>query len=351
MASQAPVRHYPPRVDSAEVPCRPRPPAAVARRSFWSPKLEVRSREPTMIPAVRIVIAGGTGFLGTALAATLRADGHDLVVLTRQTGTLPRELAPWTPDGTAGPWARVIDGAGAVINLAGAALDEKRWTEPRKRVLVESRVLPTRSLVQAIGAAARPPSVFLSSSAVGYYGARGDHVVTEDGAAGSDFLARLVTQWENEAEAAASTHTRVALLRSGIVLAPDGGALGRMLWPFKLGVGGPFGNGRQYMSWIHRQDWVGMARWLLATPEANGPFNAVAPAPVTNEVFAATLARVLRRPHLLRAPRFALRLALGEMADAALLAGQRAVPAKAQALGFRFRWPELEAALRDLLAS
>ena len=140
-----------------------------------------------------------------------------------------------------------------------------------------------------------------------------------------------------------------SLLRGGIVLAADAGALGRMVLPFKLGIGGPFGSGRQYMSWIHRQDWVAMARWLLATGEASGAFNAVAPAPVTNEAFAATLARVLRRPHLLRAPGFALRLALGEMADAALLAGQRVVPATALALGFRFRWPALEPALHDLL--
>ena len=148
---------------------------------------------------------------------------------------------------------------------------------------------------------------------------------------------------------AASAHTRVVVLRSGIVLAPDGGALARMLVPFRFGAGGPFGSGRQYMAWIHRQDWIELAVWLLTRPEATGPLNAVAPTPVTNEEFAATLARVLRRPHLLRAPRFALRLVLGEMADAALLTGQRVVPAKAQALGFRFSWPTLEFALRALL--
>jgi hypothetical protein len=298
---------------------------------------------------MRIVIAGGTGFLGAALTAALRADRHDVVVLTRQSGTLLPGRAAWTPDGAAGPWARVIDGADGVINLAGAALDGKRWTETRKRELVDSRVLATRSLVRAIGVAARPPSVFLSSSAVGYYGARGDEVLTEDAGAGSDFLARLVTQWEGEAGTAASTHTRVVLLRSGIVLAPDGGALARMLLPFRFGVGGPFGSGRQYMSWIHRQDWVDMTRWLLTTASADGPINVTAPAPATNEQFAATLAGVLRRPHLLRAPGFALRLALGEMADAALLTGQRVVPARAQALGFRFLWPALDAALRDLV--
>jgi uncharacterized protein len=298
---------------------------------------------------MRIVIAGGTGFLGSALTAALRADGHDVVVLTRQTGTLPPGLASWTPDGTAGAWARVVDGADAVINLAGAPLDEKRWTESRKRMLAESRILATRSLAVAISEAVRPPVLFLSSSAVGYYGPRAAEPVTESDSPGSDFLARLVVQWEDEATAAASNGTRVVLLRSGIVLAPDGGALARMLPPFRLGVGGPFGNGRQYMSWIHRQDWIDLARWLLTRDDARGPINATAPAPEPNAAFAATLARVLRRPHLLRAPAFALRLALGEMADAALLTGQRVVPARAQALGFRFQWPALEPALRDLL--
>jgi uncharacterized protein (TIGR01777 family) len=298
---------------------------------------------------MRIVIAGGTGFLGAGLSAALRADGHQIVVLTRRSGTLRPGLASWTPDGSAGSWAHVVDGADAVINLAGAALDEQRWTESRKRELVGSRILATRSLAAAIAAAVQPPAAFLSASAVGYYGARGDEPVTESDAAGSDFLARLVVRWEDEAMTAASSGARVVLLRSGIVLAPDGGALARMLLPFRLGVGGPFGDGRQYMSWIHRDDWIGLARWLLTSVDAGGPINATAPAPETNEAFAATLARVLRRPHLLRAPRFALRLALGEMADAALLAGQRVVPGRAQALGFRFRWPALEPALRELL--
>jgi uncharacterized protein len=300
---------------------------------------------------MRLVIAGGTGFLGSALTTALREEGHEIVILTRQRGIASAGCLSWTPDGTVGPWARVVDGADAVINLAGAALDENRWTGARKRVLVDSRVLATRSLARAIGAASRPPSLLLSSSAVGYYGARGDEIVTEEGYAGSGFLAGLVLRWEKEAQAAASPHTRVALLRSGVVLAPDGGALSRMLLPFRLGLGGPFGSGRQYLSWIHRQDWIDMARWLLTGPAVDGPFNAVAPAPVTNTDFARTLARILHRPHLLRVPAFVLRVALGEMADAALLAGQRVVPAKAQRLGFRFQWPALEAALRDLLDS
>lgn len=310
-----------------------------------------RSQEPgaDMIGPMRIVVAGGSGFLGTPLTAALRAAGHEAIVLTRRDRAVSPGTATWTPDGNAGPWASVVDGAEAVINLTGAALDEQRWTDARKRVLVESRVLPTRSLARAITAASRPPAVLISASAVGYYGARGTEIITETDGAGSDFLAGLVSKWEDEAMGAASAHTRVVVLRSGIVLAPDGGALARMLVPFRFGAGGPFGSGRQYMAWIHRQDWIELAVWLLTRPEATGPLNAVAPTPVTNEEFAATLAGVLRRPHLVRAPRFALRLVLGEMADAALLTGRRVVPTKAQALGFRFEWPALEPALRALL--
>jgi uncharacterized protein len=297
---------------------------------------------------VRIVVAGGTGLLGTALTHALRADAHDVTVLTRRRGRSESGLATWTPDGTVGPWARVIEHTDAVVNLAGAPLDRGRWTTARKRVLIESRVLPTRSLARAIAAATAPPAVFVSASAVGYYGARGHEVVTETAARGTGFLAELAEAWEHEARSPESP-ARVTLLRSGVVLSPEGGALARMLLPFRLGLGGPFGSGRQYLPWIHRGDWVDLVRWVLGTRDASGPLNATAPLPVPNEEFAATLARVLRRPHVLRAPALALRLALGEMADAALLSGQRVVPAKAQALGFRFRWPALEAALRELL--
>jgi uncharacterized protein (TIGR01777 family) len=298
---------------------------------------------------MRIVIAGGTGFLGAALTHALRAGGHDVVVLTRQRAASGSGLARWTPDGAVGPWAQVVEGADAVVNLAGAPLDRGRWTAARKRALIDSRVLPTRSLARAIASASSPPAVFVSASAVGYYGARGDEVVTETTARGSGFLAELVETWEHEARQAESSPARVVLLRSGVVLAPEGGALARMLLPFRLGLGGPFGSGRQYLAWIHRGDWLDLVRWVLVTRDAHGPLNATAPVPVPNGEFAATLARVLRRPHVFRVPAFALRLALGEMADAALLTGQRVLPARAQALGFRFRRPALELALRDLL--
>jgi uncharacterized protein len=298
---------------------------------------------------MRIVIGGGSGFLGAALTHALRADGHDVVVLTRQRAAPVGGVARWVPDGTVGSWAQVLDRTDVIVNLAGAPLDRGRWTAARKRELIESRVLPTRSLARAIAAASPPPAVFVSASAVGYYGARTDEVLTETASRGAGFVAELVEAWEHEARSAESSATRVLLLRSGVVLAPEGGALERMLPPFRLGLGGPFGSGRQYLPWIHRGDWLDLVRWVLNTREATGPVNATAPVPVRNEEFATTLARVLRRPHVFRAPAIALRLVLGEMADAALLTGQRVVPAKAQALGFHFRWPALEPALRDLL--
>jgi uncharacterized protein len=299
---------------------------------------------------VKIVLAGATGFLGRPLTQALAADGHQLVRLTRNPrgGSDAREVA-WQPDGTAGPWAAEIDGAEVVVNLAGESIAEGRWTDERKRALRESRLHSTASLVAAIERASRRPLLVLSSSAVGYYGPRGDEPIDETTPPGDDFLARLSLAWEHAAQAARGGGTRVVLLRTGIVLEKDGGALAAMLTPFKLGVGGPLGSGRQYWPWIHRDDWVALVRFLIARSDADGPFNATAPEPVTNEVFSKTLADVLGRPCVFRAPAFALRLAMGEMADALLLKGQRVVPARATDLGFEFRYRRLEPALRDIL--
>ena len=298
---------------------------------------------------MRVIVAGGTGLLGVPLVTRLRQEGHAVTVLTRHPGPPASGTLAWQPDGTAGPWASALDGGDAVVNLAGASIADRRWTAARKQQLVESRLRATRSLAAALASAARPPGVLLSASAVGYYGARGDEVVTEEEGPGQDFLGQLAVRWESAAGAARSSRTRVVLLRTGVVLTPAGGALERMLPPFKFGVGGSLGGGRQYMPWIHLADWTALAAFLLARPDADGPFNATAPSPVTNAEFTATLARVLRRPAVMRVPAFALRLAFGELADV-LLTGQRVVPARAQALGFRFEWPELEGALRNLLA-
>jgi uncharacterized protein (TIGR01777 family) len=297
---------------------------------------------------MRVIVAGGTGLLGVPLVSRLRQEGHDVTVLTRQASPPGSGTLAWQPDGTTGPWASAFDGADAVVNLAGASIADRRWTASRKQQLVESRLRATRSLAAAVAAASRPPPVLLSASAVGYYGARGDEVVAEGEGPGPDFLGQLAVKWESAADAARSARTRVVLLRTGVVLTPDGGALERMLPPFRFGVGGPLGSGRQYMPWIHLTDWTALAAFLLARPDADGPFNATAPSPVTNAEFSATLARVLRRPSVMRVPAFALRLAFGELADV-LLTGQRVVPARAQALGFRFEWPQLEGALRNLL--
>jgi uncharacterized protein (TIGR01777 family) len=297
---------------------------------------------------MRVIVAGGTGLLGVPLVSRLRQEGHEVIVLTRQSSPPGSGTRAWQPDGTTGPWASALDGADAVVNLAGASIADRRWTARRKEQLVESRLRATRSLAAAVAAASRPPGVLLSASAVGYYGARGDEVVTEEAEPGQDFLGQLAFKWESAAAAARSPRTRVVLLRTGVVLTPDGGALERMLPPFRFGVGGPLGSGRQYMPWIHLADWTALATFLLARPEADGPFNATAPSPVTNAEFSTTLARVLRRPSAMRVPAFALRLAFGELAHV-LLTGQRVVPARAQALGFRFDWPQLEGALRNLL--
>jgi uncharacterized protein (TIGR01777 family) len=297
---------------------------------------------------MNIVLAGGSGFLGAPLREALTASGHHVVNLTRHPSPgRPGDLA-WTPDGTVGPWAREIQNADAVVNLAGAGIADKRWSDARKKEILESRLAATRSLVSAILSVERPPRVLVSASAVGYYGPRGDEEITEATPAGDDFLARVCTQWEAAAEAA-SRATRVALVRTGLVLHPSGGALGQMLLPFKLGAGGPQGNGRHYMPWIHRDDWVQIVTWLITTGHASGPFNATAPHPVTNKEFVRSLGRALRRPAVLPTPTLALRVLFGEMADV-LVTGQRAVPAKALEMGFRFRFERLEDAFADLFA-
>jgi uncharacterized protein (TIGR01777 family) len=299
---------------------------------------------------MRIVLAGATGFLGRPLMSALGQAGHELVSLTRHPrGAAGIREVRWTPDGSAGPWADVVDGADAVVNLAGESIAGGRWTETRKRALRDSRLLATRSLVGAIDRAARRPALLLSSSAVGYYGPRGDEPVDERDGPGTDFLATLSAEWETAASAAGRSGTRVVLVRTGLVLEKDGGALQAMLMPFRLGVGGPLASGRQYWPWIHRADWVALVQFLIANGDAIGPVNATAPTPVTNEDFSRTLAHVLGRPCLFRAPAFALRLALGEMADALLLKGQRVLPTRAVEMGFQFRFRELEPTLSHIL--
>lgn len=309
---------------------------------------------------MRIVVAGGTGLIGTALCRRLAEAGHEVAVLTRRSGAPPAglpgvRLVPWTaepaPAGGSRPdWWQWVDGADAVVNLAGQSIAAGRWTAGQKERILRSRVQATRALVQAITAAGKAPGVLVSGSAVGYYGPRGNEVVTEETGPGDDFLSQVCVAWEAEARRAEEAGVRVVLLRTGLVLAREGGALPRLVLPFRLMVGGSLGSGRQWMPWIHRADLVDLILFLIQRDDLAGPFNGTAPHPVTNAEFARVLGRVLRRPCWLPVPAFMLRLALGEMAEALLLSGQRATPQRALEASFGFRFHSLEAALRDLLA-
>jgi uncharacterized protein (TIGR01777 family) len=300
---------------------------------------------------VRVVITGGRGFLGQVLADALIRDGHEVVALTRDasSGEHGRGRAvTWAPDGSVGQWADTVDGALAVVNLAGESIAGRRWTAAQKNRIRNSRILATKSIVGAVMAATRPPAVLVSGSAVGYYGPCGDELVTEETPAGRDFLAQVGAAWEAEARAAGA-RTRVVCIRTGLVMHRRGGALPPMLPPFWFGAGGPVGSGRQYWPWIHWQDWVDLVRFAIRTESASGPMNATAPNPVTNRDFARALGRALHRPAFMPAPAFALALLLGEMADALILSGQRAVPASAERLGFRFSFRGVEETLRAVM--
>jgi uncharacterized protein (TIGR01777 family) len=295
---------------------------------------------------MRLVIAGATGFIGSALCARLVEEGHALVLLTRrpQHGVTPEKTwLAWTP-GEAGDWERSLDGADGVVNLAGEPIAGKRWSAAQKERLRVSRIETTRSLVAAIAKARQKPGVLVNASAVGYYGPRGDEIVTEEAAPGNDFLGALCRQWEEEARKAEPLGLRVARLRTGIVLGRGGGALAKMAPPFKFFAGGPLGSGTQWMPWIHLEDEVGLILHLLQRADANGPVNGTAPNPVRMKEFCQALGAVMGRPCWAPVPAFALRLALGEMAEM-LLTGQRAVPAAAERLGYRFRYPDLRGAL------
>jgi uncharacterized protein len=300
---------------------------------------------------VQVVIAGGSGFLGRKLTKRLTDDDHTVASLTRRPlNSAPRanfKAIQWSPDGTSAGLEKDLEGVDAVVNLAGEGIADKRWTAARKEALRSSRVLSTRTLVRAIKACAKPPRVFVSGSGVGYYGAHGDDVVTETTPPGSDFLARLCVEWEQEARAAESRATRVVIVRTGLALDRDEGALSKMLLPFRLGLGATLGSGRQYLPWIHVDDWTTMVAWLISDERASGAFNVTAPEPVMNREFTRTLGRVLIRPAFFVAPAFVLQMALGELASA-LLTGQRVLPACAQQHGFRFSYPTLEPALRSL---
>jgi len=297
---------------------------------------------------MKLVVTGATGFIGTVLCSRLLEKGHTLTLLTRSTprdaSTQSKRWLHWTPD-TAGEWEKTVDGVDGIINLSGEPIAAKRWTPQQKHRIVKSRLDTTRGLVEAIAKAQQKPKFLINSSAIGYYGPRGDEPITEEAQSGTGFLAETTRDWENEASRAESLGLRVVYLRTGIVLGPNGGALEKMLPPFKFFVGGPIGSGKQWMSWIHVDDEVGLILHLADHAQAAGPVNATAPNPVTMKEFCQRLGKVIGRPSWAPVPGFALRLLLGEMADM-LLTGQRVIPAAAQRFGYQFRYPNLEEALR-----
>lgn len=297
---------------------------------------------------MHILITGGTGLIGRQLCKALLAEGHELTVLSRDPDAVPAKcgenvramasLDEWQP-------GRTFD---AVINLAGEPIVDARWTEQRKQVLWDSRVTLTESLVRHIVAARHKPGVLLSGSAVGYYGDRGDAVLDESAEAGADFSARLCKAWEAAALVAQTSGVRVCLLRTGLVLSRQGGLLGRMLLPFKFALGARLGNGKQWMSWIHIDDYVAMLLGLLRNEHVSGPYNMTAPQPATNRDFTATLAKVLHRPAPFIMPAWFLKPVMGERA-CLLLEGQKVLPKKIESAGYRFAFAKLADALQDLL--
>jgi hypothetical protein len=296
---------------------------------------------------MHVAVSGSRGLVGSALVPVLQTGGHRIVRLVRGQASDPHD-ARWDPASGIQDPARLA-GVDAAVHLAGENIAARRWTEAQKDAIRRSRVEGTRRLCEALAGLAPPPRVLVAASATGLYGDRGDELLTEESVPGAGFLAQVCRGWEAAAEPAKRAGIRVVHLRFGMVLSPRGGALGKMLTPFQLGAGGRMGSGRQYVSWVAIDDAIGAVLHALATNDLRGPVNVVAPTPVTNAEFARTLARVMRRPALVPLPAFAARLAFGEMADALLLASARVVPAKLQASGYRFRFADLEAALRHLL--
>ena len=292
---------------------------------------------------MKILITGSTGFVGTALVKALASDGHTVCRLMLRADSMWRGIPETGELGAAG------DGPDAVVNLAGASIAGVRWTDKRKHLLRTSRIATTRALVKALAKMNARPRVLVSASAIGIYGDRGDEVLTEESKPGMDFLTGLAREWEAEALKAEALGIRVVLARFGIILARHGGALAKMLLPFKLGAGGRLGSGKQWMSWITLEDVVGVIRFALENNAVRGAVNVVAPHPAQNSDFTKALAKELHRPALFPAPAFALRLALGEMADALLLSSQRVMPQVLEKLGYRFLYPELPTAFNAVL--
>ena len=297
---------------------------------------------------MQVLVAGGTGFIGAALCRRLAARGHRVVILTRRPDPPPQSNGLPVVSWGASRWQQLLEECDGLVNLAGESITGKRWSTRQKLLIRESRVETTRRLVSAVAVLPKKPGVLVNASAVGFYGPREDEELDEADAPGHGFLAELCQAWEHEACRAEPLGVRVVRLRIGIVLGLGGGALSKMVPPFRAFLGGPLGSGRQWMSWIHLDDVAGLIEWALTHAEVSGAVNATAPHPVTMHELSQTLGRVLHRPSVAPIPGVVLRLALGEMADM-LLTGQRVLPKRAVAQGYAFRYPLLQQALEDCL--
>lgn len=298
---------------------------------------------------MKIVVSGSHGLVGKALLKSLTDDGHEVFRLVRHEPIFGDPEIWWDPsEGRID--AEHLEGHDVVVHLAGESIASGRWTGEKKREILESRVKGTLLLSESLARLSRPPSVFLSASAIGYYGDRDDELLTEQSAPGDDFLSKVCIEWEDATKPAREKGIRTVHSRFGIILDDKGGALAKMLTPFRMGIGGRIGSGKQWMSWIALDDVVGGLKFLMGETSTRGPVNFVAPNPVTNAEFTTTLGRALRRPTLFPVPEFGVRLAFGEMADALLLSSQRVEPTILKSKGFVFRWPMLDAALRHILS-
>ena len=306
---------------------------------------------------LRIIIAGGSGLIGKALTRDFRRDNHEVIILSRNPDQAIRvddgvKLLAW--DGmTKRGWGKLVEGADAVLNLAGANLAGEgffpaRWTQERKQNIKQSRLNALTAIIEAIDAASEKPKVLIQSSAIGYYGPRDDQPVDEAGSVGPDFMARSLQEVEQASESVEQLGVRRVVVRSGVVLTNQGGALSRLLLPFKLFVGGPLGNGRQVLSWIHIRDEVKAIRYLVENPDTSGVYNLTAPNPVTNAEMGKAIAKIMRRPYYLPVPGFAMRLLFGEVATV-VLDGQRVIPTRLLESGFEFDFPKIDMALENIL--
>ncbi len=297
---------------------------------------------------MNILVTGSTGLVGSALVPFLTTGGHEVIRLVRSQPRAGASEVHWDP-ATGTVDAGNLEGMDAVVHLAGESIAVGRWTPEKKARIRDSRVKGTRLLCESLARLAQPPKAVVCASAIGYYGDRGEEMLREESVAGAGFLAEVCRDWEAAADAARQRGIRVVHLRIGVVLSRAGGALAQMLFPFRMGLGGKIGSGKQYLSWIAIDDLIGVNLHALTSDTLQGPVNAVAPNPVTNLEFTRTLGRVLARPTLFPMPAFAARLAFGEMADELLLASTRVEPVRLSATGYRFHHPQLEGALRHLL--